>query len=206
MRQEMTEVTFNTWISAALRPLGLSGDTFYVEAMTDFYHQFVVPRYAVLIGNALSQATGRPVTATILTPAQADEYRDGAVLAAKSPENEAGLNPKYTFETFVIGNNNRFAHAASLAVAESPADTYNPLFIYGGVGLGKTHLMHAIGHYVLSQKPNTRVKYITTELFMNEMVASINKRTQTEFREKYRSIDVLLIDDIQFLAGKDVTQ
>lgn len=206
MRREMTEVTFNTWISAALRPLGMNGDHFYIEAMTDFYHQFVVPRYAVLIANALSEIVCRPVKADILTPSQADEYRDGALSSSVTPENEAGLNPKYTFETFVIGGNNRFAHAASLAVAESPADAYNPLFIYGGVGLGKTHLMHAIGHFVLSQKPNTRVKYITTELFMNEMVTSINKRTQTEFREKYRSIDVLLIDDIQFLAGKDGTQ
>lgn len=202
----MTEVTFNTWISAALRPLGVRDDHFYIEAMTDFYHQFVVPRYAVLIGNAISEIVSRPMKADILTPAQADEYRDGALSAASSPENEAGLNPKYTFDTFVVGNNNRFAHAASLAVAESPADAYNPLFIYGGVGLGKTHLMHAIGHYVLSQRPGARIKYLTTERFMNEMVTAINKRTQTEFREKYRNIDVLLIDDIQFLAGKDGTQ
>ena len=201
MRSEMTQVTFNTWIKAALRPLGFSGDQFFIEAVTDFYHGFVVPRYAVLISNSLSQVAGRPIKAQILTPAQADEYRAG-VTPEDKPADSAQLNPKYTFDTFVVGNNNRFAHAAALAVAESPADAYNPLFIYGGVGLGKTHLMHAIGHYMLSQKPTMRVKYVTSELFMNEMVTALNKKTQAEFREKYRNIDVLMVDDIQFLTGK----
>ena len=205
MRAEMTQVTFDTWIKAALRPLGFSGDQFFIEAVTDFYHQFVVPRYAVLICNSLSQAAGKPIKAQLLTPAQADEYREG-VTPEDKPAPASSLNPKYTFDTFVVGNNNRFAHAAALAVAESPADAYNPLFIYGGVGLGKTHLMHAIGHYMLSQKPTMRVKYVTCELFMNEMVNSLNKKTQTEFREKYRNIDVLMVDDIQFLTGKVGTQ
>ena len=201
MRTEMTQVTFDTWIKTALRPLGFSGDQFFIEAVTDFYHKFVGPRYATLISNSLSEVTGRPITAQLLTPAQADEYRAG-ITPEKKPENAASLNPKYTFDTFVVGNNNRFAHAAALAVAESPADAYNPLFIYGGVGLGKTHLMHAIGHYMLSQKPTMRVKYVTSELFMNEMVTALNKKTQAEFREKYRNIDVLMVDDIQFLTGK----
>ncbi len=205
MHLEMTEVTFNTWIRSALRPLGCSGDQFFIEAVTDFYHQFVVPRYAVLVSNSLSEAAGRPLKAVFLTPAQADEYRAG-VTPEEKPADESSLNPKYTFDTFVVGNNNRFAHAAALAVAESPADAYNPLFIYGGVGLGKTHLMHAIGHYMLSQKPQMRVKYVTCELFMNEMVNSLNKKTQAEFREKYRNIDVLMVDDIQFLTGKTGTQ
>ena len=206
MRTEMTQVTFDTWIKAALKPLGLSGDQFFVEAVTEFYHQFVVPRYAVLIGNSLSQVLGRTVKAQILTPGQAQEYRSGITPADPKPAENAGLNPKYTFDTFVVGNNNRFAHAAALAVAEAPSDAYNPLFIYGGAGLGKTHLLHAIGHYVLSQKPDIRVKYITCESFMTEMVASLNKKTQTEFREKYRNIDVLMVDDIQFLTGKIGTQ
>jgi chromosomal replication initiator protein len=205
MHLEMTEVTFNTWIRSALRPLGVSGDQFFIEAVTDFYHQFVVPRYAVLVSNSLSEAAGRPLKAVFLTPAQADEYRAG-VTPDEKPADDSSLNPKYTFDTFVVGNNNRFAHAAALAVAESPADAYNPLFIYGGVGLGKTHLMHAIGHYMLSQKPSLRVKYVTCELFMNEMVNSLNKKTQAEFREKYRNIDVLMVDDIQFLTGKAGTQ
>ena len=201
MHREMTEVTFNTWIKAALKPLGAAGDQFYIEAVTDFYYSFVVPRYSVLIGNSLSEVAGRPIKAKILTPSQAEKYRSGAAVEEKPAEN-ANLNPKYTFDTFVVGSNNRFAHAAALAVAEAPADAYNPLFIYGGVGLGKTHLMHAIGNYMLSQNPKLRIKYVTSELFMNEMVNALNKKTQPEFREKYRNIDVLMVDDVQFLTGK----
>ena len=116
------------------------------------------------------------------------------------------LNPKYTFDTFVIGSGNRFAHAASLAVAEAPAKAYNPLFIYGGVGLGKTHLMHAIGHYVLITNPTAKVVYLSSEKFTNEFINSIRDNKAVDFRNKYRSVDVLLIDDIQFLAGKEQTQ
>ena len=206
MRAEMTEVTYNTWIASALKMAGQEGDTFLIEAVTDFYYQFVVPRYSTLITNALTQASGQPVRVQIMTPSQAKEYREGAKPMMRSAS-EACLNPKYTFETFVVGNNNRFAHAASLAVAESPADAYNPLFIYGGVGLGKTHLMHAIGHYVLSQNPAARIKYLTTETFTNEMIAAIQTRTMAEFKEKYRSnVDILMVDDIQFLAGREGTQ
>ena len=205
MHAEMTEVTFNTWIKSALRPLGLSGDQFFIEAVTDFYHSFVVPRYAVLIGNSLSEAAGRPISVQILTPAQADDYRNGGP-PKEAPVNDSSLDPKYTFDTFVVGGNNRFAHAAALAVAEAPGDAYNPLFIYGGVGLGKTHLMHAIGHYMLSQNPGLRVKYVTSEVFTNDLIGSINKRAQAEFREKYRNIDVLMVDDIQFLTGQTGTQ
>ena len=124
------------------------------------------------------------------------------------PKNESyhNLNPKYTFDTFVIGNNNKFAHAAALAVAESPATEYNPLFIYGGVGLGKTHLMHSVAHYILANNPDAKVMYVTSEKFTIELIQSIRNNTTMEFRDKYRNIDVLLIDDIQFLSKKEQTQ
>src|SRR5690625_2866447 len=116
------------------------------------------------------------------------------------------LNPKYTFDTFVVGAANRFAHAASLAVAEAPAKSYNPLFVYGGVGLGKTHLMHAIGHYVLEHHPDKNVMYLSSEKFTNEFINSIMENKAENFRNKYRNVDILLVDDIQFLAGKEQTQ
>ena len=121
-------------------------------------------------------------------------------------ESYSGLNPKYTFDTFVIGNNNKFAHAAALAVADSPAEVYNPLFIYGGVGLGKTHLMHSVAHYILDNNPDAKVMYVTSEKFTNELIQAIRNKNTMEFKEKYRNIDVLLIDDIQFISGKESTQ
>lgn len=203
MKQDMSEVTYSTWIASALKPLDFFGDQYYVEAMADYYHTFVVPRYSVMIGNALKQAAGRELKLSILTPRQAEEYRKGNNPVVQATPK---LNSKYTFETFVVGSGNRFAHAASLAVAEAPADAYNPYFIYGGVGLGKTHLMQAIGHYVLEQNPKARLEYITSEQFTIELVSAIQSNRNAAFREKYRNVDVLLIDDIQFIAGRDSTQ
>ncbi len=203
MKHEMSEVTYSTWIASALKPLDAVGEQYYVEAVADYYHTFVVPRYSVMIGNALRQVTGKELKLNILTPKQAQDYRKGNGPARPVAPR---LNPKYSFETFVVGSGNRFAHAASLAVAESPADAYNPFFIYGGVGLGKTHLMQAIGHFILSQKPETRLEYVTSETFTIELVSAIQTNRNAAFREKYRNVDVLLIDDIQFIAGRDSTQ
>ncbi len=127
---------------------------------------------------------------------------------SSKPKNESynNLNPKYTFDTFVIGSNNNLAHAAALAVADSPAEVYNPLFIYGGVGLGKTHLMHSVAHYILDNNPEARVMYVTSEKFTTELIQSIRNKTTMEFKDKYRNVDVLLIDDIQFISGKESTQ
>lgn len=126
----------------------------------------------------------------------------------KTAAEKAGLNPRYTFDTFIVGNNNNFAHAASLAVAESPGEVYNPLFLYGGVGLGKTHLMHSIAHFILDFSPKKKVVYVTSETFTNELIHALKngrESSMSDFREKYRNTDVLLIDDIQFLIGKEST-
>lgn len=203
MHAEMSDVTYSTWIERALRPLDLNGNHYYIKAETDFYHQFVVSRYSALISTALNEASGKELQMSILTPKQAVEYKNGNVVLNKPLPN---LNSRYTFESFVVGSGNRFAHAASLAVAEAPADAYNPLFLYGGVGLGKTHLMHAIGHYILQQRPETRLEYVTSETFTIELVTAIQTNRNIQFREKYRNVDVLLIDDIQFIAGRDSTQ
>ncbi len=208
IRDELNEVTYNTWIVSGLKALSFENDCFVLEAITPFYCNIIRQRYINLINTCLTQAAQRPVSVSVLTPAEAEEHK--TVKEQKSaPVNESKtiLNPKYTFDTFVVGNNNRFAHAASLAVAEAPADAYNPLFIYGGVGLGKTHLMHAIGHFVLAQNPETRISYLTSEEFTNEVISSIqDRKASSNFREKYRNIDILMIDDIQFIAGKERTQ
>ena len=164
-----------------------------------------------------AEAMGTEYEIRIMTEEEAEKEKKAAPQPKSAPgpaakqtdSKNTNLNPKYTFETFVIGSNNRFAHAASVAVAESPGKEYNPLFLYGGVGLGKTHLMHSVAHYILQRDASARVLYVTSEVFTNELIDSIrngNNTSMTKFREKYRNIDVLLIDDIQFIIGKESTQ
>lgn len=216
--------TFNTW----LRPTALAWQdesALYVSVPNEVFRDWLRDNYSDLISDALAELTGRPLAVEFTTgtgtPARevsqpsmnsiaADPLSDVPVEAAVAFE-ESGpisgpLNSKYTFCSFVVGASNQLAHAAARAVAESPSRSYNPLFLYGGVGLGKTHLMHAIGHEILQNHPDVRLVYISSERFMNELINSIRYDRTFEFREKYRNIDVLLIDDIQFLAGKERTQ
>src|SRR5690554_5074747 len=206
VRNEITDVSFDTWIKA-IEPVSIKGDQLYLCVPNDFTKSILEGRYTSLISNAVKQVSSRSYYISFVLTSEADKYMDKPEKTeTESNEIDSLLNPKYTFNTLVIGNSNRFAHAASLAVAEAPAKSYNPLFIYGGVGLGKTHLMHAIGHYILSQNPKSKVLYVTSEKFTNELINSIQTNKNVEFRNRYRNVDVLLIDDIQFIAGKESTQ
>ncbi len=207
IKVELTEVSFNTWLKT-VDPIAITEDRLILAAPNEFTKGILEGRYFNLIKNAVAQATGEDYIIQFTIPGDEISMNLGQSIVTESPEynQRAQLNPKYTFDSFVIGNSNRFAHAASLAVAEAPAQAYNPLFIYGGVGLGKTHLMHAIGHYILNQTSESKVVYVSSEKFTNELINSIRDDRNNEFRNKYRNVDVLLIDDIQFIAGKESTQ
>lgn len=206
LKNELTEISFNTWIQT-IEPVSVNLNTINLGVPAEFNKGILESRYSNLIKNAIKQITFKEYDINFLVPGQDNEKRySGHSDINTTAENFSNLNPKYTFDTFIIGNSNRFAHAASLAVAESPAKAYNPLFMYGGVGLGKTHLMHAIGHYILSQNPNLKVMYVSSEKFTNELINAIKDDKNEEFRYRYRNIDILLIDDIQFIAGKERTQ
>lgn len=209
---KISKPSFETWLKST-KLLTYQGDTVTISAPNSFARDWLENHYVHLITGILSDLTGDDLHIKFVVPK--DQDMDDFQLPApriKPGQNDQQeflpgmLNPKYTFDTFVIGSGNRFAHAASLAVAEAPAKAYNPLFIYGGVGLGKTHLMHAIGHYVLEHNPNAKVVYLSSEKFTNEFINSIRDNQTVDFRNKYRSVDILLIDDIQFLAGKEQTQ
>lgn len=199
---ELTKISLDTWIKT-VKPLNIKNDTFTLEAPSEFNRDILKSRYLTLIANAVKTVTNKEYTVEVV-------FKDVNSTPNPSEENPNAhssiLNPKYTFDTFVRGNGNQFAHAGAVAVAEFPAKRYNPFFLYGGVGLGKTHLMHAIGHYILEQNPDARVLYVTSEKFTNELINSIRDSKNEEFRNKYRNIDVLLIDDIQFIIGKERTQ
>jgi len=212
VEEKISRPSFETWLKST-KLLSYGAENVTIAVPNSFSKEWLESHYVHLITGILSELTGEDRLIQFVVPEDMAE-KDFAVpkpvvkKAEKSPvaTTAAMLNPKYTFDTFVIGSGNRFAHAASLAVAEAPAKSYNPLFIYGGVGLGKTHLMHAIGHYVLEQNPSLKVVYLSSEKFTNEFINSIRDNKAGEFRDQYRNVDVLLIDDIQFLAGKEQTQ
>lgn len=220
VRSEVNEPTFKTWFSQAA-PDRLDGDTLYVSVPNDFTRDWMEDRYRGLVSSALRQVTGR--TAAVVFGVGPDGRTDEEPLdpvPAAAPEASAEPSPSrfddepsfdrsFTFETFVMGTSNQFAYQAALAVAETPGQAYNPLFVYGGVGLGKTHLLQAIGNYAREHHPHKRVRYVTTDQFLSEFVSSIADKDRQRiegFRRRYRMNDILLVDDIQFLAKKEGTQ
>lgn len=210
---DISNLSYTSWIEPLeIHSVDNEGITFVVPSGTMAIN-VLNKKYTGLIRQAISEATGLDLNIHYITPEEASKpattQQEDHDTELKEALERAHLNPKYTFDTFVVGSNNKFAHAASLAVAESPGEIYNPLYLYAGVGLGKTHLMHSIAHFILEQNPKARVLYVTSEDFTNELIDSIrngNNSAMSKFREKYRNIDVLLIDDIQFIIGKESTQ
>ena len=212
IKSELSEVSFNTWIKSC-QPISMSNTSIKISVPNSFTQDILNKRYKDLVANSIKAVCSKLYDIELVILSDASDKENSKIKSDKptrsiivNDEMSSTLNPKYTFNSFVIGNSNRFAHAASLAVAEAPAKAYNPLFIYGGVGLGKTHLMHAIGHYILESNPNAKVVYVSSEKFTNELINAIKDDKNEEFRSKYRNVDVLLIDDIQFIAGKERTQ
>ncbi len=212
LKEEMTNISYTTWIKS-LEIQSVNDNKIVLVALSEIQKDAIESRLFDLVVNTFNFITNKTCEITIVVKSEEKdkEYlqeENNQDFTASESYSNSFLNPKYTFDTFVIGNNNKFAQAAAYAVAEAPATAYNPLFIYGGVGLGKTHLMHAIGNQILKNNPNTKILYVTSEQFINELVNSIKDANFKNelFRNKYRNIDVLLIDDIQFIAGKKMGQ
>ncbi len=216
------EQTFNIWFGP-IRFVSQSDDLITLEVPNKFFKGWLLDRYMKLLTSAIQRTYGKELKIEFVfsesgsegvlqkdkRPEQKKEARQAFwpfVRQGQGAAKEIGLNSKYTFDSFIVGPSNRFAHAASIAVSDSPAKAYNPFFIYGGVGLGKTHLMHAIGQRVLQKLPKVKILYISSEEFTNQLISAIQNRSTPKFREKYRNVDVLLIDDIHFIAGKESTQ
>ncbi|MBP1041341.1 chromosomal replication initiator protein DnaA [Vagococcus sp. BWB3-3] len=211
-RKILTVPSFNAWIEQA-KPISLIDGQLTIEVPSTLHKEYWEKNLSTKIVETGFKLTGEEITPIFIIQneqisQQLVEPREEFIIPELTRENsrKALLNPKYTFDTFVIGKGNQMAHAAALVVAEDPGSTYNPLFFYGGVGLGKTHLMHAIGHQMLLNNPNAKVKYVSSETFANDFINSIQNRTSENFRQEYRNVDLLLVDDIQFFADKEGTQ
>jgi len=210
---DLSDISYNTWV-APLKFYKTENDTVIISIPSDQSHalKYISQKYKSYFQVTITEMFNHNYDVSFIL--EKDEEYEESFTISKDPAylinyENSNLNPKYKFDTFVVGSNNKFAHSASLAVAESPGVTYNPLYLYGGAGLGKTHLMHSIGHFILEQNPNMKVLYVTSEQFTNEVIESIrsgNAAAMTTLREKYRTVDVLLIDDIQFIIGKESTQ
>ncbi|MEI3395650.1 MAG: chromosomal replication initiator protein DnaA [Clostridia bacterium] len=211
LEDEVSKISFETWI----KPLGIKSienDNIVFTTVSEYQKDFIENKFNSLVFNTLRYITNKDWTFSVIDLSKENDEsniisdKKSNIPDAEIEVNHSTLNPKYTFETFVVGSNNRFAHAAALAVGNEPGKSYNPLFLYGGVGLGKTHLMHAIGNRILENNYNANVLYVTSEKFTNQLINAIKDNKTEMFRNKYRNIDVLLIDDIQFIAGKDRVQ
>ena len=206
LKEETTTISYETWIKN-LEIKSADNGNIVLVASSSFQKEAIISRYLDLLTNTFNFITNKACNVSIISKDELEvdnqlENNSNSGYGISNPT----LNPKYTFDTFVVGNNNRFAHAAALAVAEAPATSYNPLFLYGGVGLGKTHLMHAVGNSILRKNKDYNILYVTSEKFTNQLINSIKDNSNEQFRNKYRNIDVLLIDDIQFIAGKERVQ
>ena len=215
IKEITTQISFETWfLPLKIRKIDTDLNIVYIEVNADNRSDFIITtiknRYITTLEGAFKEVLGnnfRVILKDSLSYGEDDNKQNQKIKQKKNIlDKEKIFNPKYTFDNFVVGNSNKYAHAAALAVAESPSEAYNPLFIYGGSGLGKTHLMHAIGIYLLENNPQINVLYVSSEMFTNEFIKAINTKTMNDFKKKYRQADVLMIDDIQFLGGKNETQ
>lgn len=208
-QKDLSPASYDTWIETA-NPRTLDQNQLVVEVPSKIHKEYWEKNLATKIVEVGYMLSGNEIIPRFITGEEAEQEEvieeKNPKVVAPSPLKKAMLNPKYTFDTFVIGKGNQMAHAAALVVAEDPGSIYNPLFFYGGVGLGKTHLMHAIGHQMLQSQPNAKVKYVSSETFANDFINSIQNKTAEEFRQEYRNVDLLLVDDIQFFAEKEATQ